>query len=81
MPSSSFFANFDNFNGWKVSHITASSDVSCNPIDFSASGPQLWSVACADSAESTVAAQLPRSFSPSAEREPGSAAYVKIVSP
>src|SRR5205823_7503610 len=34
--SSSSFANFDSFNGWKVSHITASSCVSCIPIDFSA---------------------------------------------
>ena len=34
---------------------------------------QLWSVARADSAGSTVAAQLPRSFSASSEREPGSA--------
>src|SRR6266508_195228 len=35
---------------------------------------QLWSVAGADSARSTVAAQLPRSLSASSEREPGSAA-------
>jgi hypothetical protein len=37
-------------------------------------GPQLWSVAGADSATSAVAAQLPRSLSASSEREPGSAA-------
>src|SRR2546423_1169254 len=43
--------------------------------------PQLLSVAGADSAASTVAAQLPRSFSASSEREPGSAAYVESVSP
>ena len=36
--------------------------------------PQLWSVARAGSAGSMVAAQLPRSFSASSEREPGSAA-------
>ena len=36
--------------------------------------PQLWSVACAVSARSAVAAQLPRSLSASSEREPGSAA-------
>jgi hypothetical protein len=35
-------------------------------------GPQLWSVAGADSATSAVAAQLPRSLSASSEREPGS---------
>jgi hypothetical protein len=35
---------------------------------------QRWSVACAESAWSTVAAQLPRSLSASSEREPGSAA-------
>jgi len=35
---------------------------------------QLWSVVRADSARSTVAAQLPRSLSASSEREPGSAA-------
>jgi hypothetical protein len=38
------------------------------------SWPQLWSVARADAAGSTVAAQLPRSLSASSEREPGSAA-------
>jgi hypothetical protein len=36
-------------------------------------GPQLGSVARADSARSTMAAQLPRSVSASSEREPGSA--------
>ena len=36
-------------------------------------GPQLGSLARADSAGSTVAVQLPRSFSASEEREPGSA--------
>ena len=35
--------------------------------------PQLWPVVRADSAGSTVAAQLPRSFSAFSEREPGSA--------
>src|SRR6266480_4190640 len=36
LPSSSSFANFDSFNGWKVSHINASSWVSCMPMVFSA---------------------------------------------
>src|SRR5437763_6638763 len=36
-PSSSSFANCDSFSGLNVSHITASSCVSCTPIDFSAS--------------------------------------------
>src|ERR1044071_2589104 len=36
LPSSSSFANLDSFSGWNVSHITASSCVSCMPIDFSA---------------------------------------------
>src|SRR5207248_7717334 len=35
-PSSRSFANFDSFKGWNVSHMTASSWVSCMPIDFSA---------------------------------------------
>jgi hypothetical protein len=34
----------------------------------------LWSVEWTDSVELIVAAQLPRSFSASSEREPGSAA-------
>src|SRR5712691_2085383 len=37
LPSSRCFANFVSFNGWNVSHMTASSCVSCVPIDFSAS--------------------------------------------
>jgi hypothetical protein len=36
-PSSRSFASCDSFSGWNVSHITASSVVSCMPIDFSAS--------------------------------------------
>jgi hypothetical protein len=45
----------------------------CGRVD-SDRRPQLWSVARVASARSRVAAQLPRSFSASSEREPGSAA-------
>src|SRR6266540_4456263 len=51
LPSSRSFANFVSFSGWNVSHITASSCVSCVPIERSASPgcgpcgkPDGWSV-------------------------------------